>query len=163
MTCIEEKMLPTPNSVLPALPKREDKVSQVNSTQDRKSPRSVLEAKLSLLLRLVERVKALSNVSIKNVPYLTQSGMVVNVPGPFSLRSPALGSDQSSAAVPSSEHKGPVDDDGHDDAEDDAPDEEELGMPEIHEDDLIQPSGQLNREKFVVRNEFGHVRIQHIL
>jgi hypothetical protein len=134
---------------------------------------------------LVERIKGLKNVSVKNVPYLSSSGMVVSIPGPFSLvKDPSPSSIDSSTAVTTPEKNDVFDlqgfdsslprvseaeeDDFDDDTEeDDDFEEEEEEVPET-EEITDSSSSALARhhsdpEKFVVRNEFGHIRIQHLL
>jgi len=146
MTVIEEM------STL-AIPTRNDKIIEKKG-----SSRSIMELKLNLLMKLVEKIKGLPNVSVKNVPFLSRSGMIVNVPGPFSLHLPK--EDEPNAP------NVPPDEEDSDDGEDALEDDED--KPENNEDDDLDfpttplPS-HLDREKFVVRNEFGHVRMQHLL
>jgi hypothetical protein len=96
--------------------------------------------------------------------------MMVQVPGPFAICFPhsSKGSQQvnGAAAVPDDA------DEAVDDAPDDEEDEEEETNPEIDDDDddneeenerRFTSSPNFHQEKFVVRNEFGHIRLQHLL
>lgn len=96
-------------------------------------------------------MKGLENVSVKNVPYITPNGQIVPVPGPFAIE------------LPNSRTPTILDDD--EEPEDEAPDEEDENPENEDDDDANDPvfAGHLNRQKFVVRNEFGHVRIQNLL
>lgn len=94
---------------------------------------SQLEQQLMMLMNVVSRVKQLDHVSVKQVPFTTRNGDVVLIPGPWSLEMSTEGSPQHPSSVA-------------DDAED--------GCPRRR---------STSPDRFVVRNEFGHARLQQLL
>lgn len=84
----------------------------------------------------MSRIKQLENVSVKQIPFTTGNGDVVLIPGPWSLE------------VSTSTTR---------DASFDAEAEEEEDAPTIPRRDCPSP------DRFVVRNEFGHARLQQFL
>lgn len=92
-----------------------------------------LEQQLMMLMTIVSRIKQLENVSVKQIPFTTHNGDVVLIPGPWSL-----------------EVSTPVDT-----LFEDAEAEEEVTTAPRR--DCPSP------DRFVVRNEFGHARLQQFL
>jgi hypothetical protein len=81
----------------------------------------------------VSRIKQLEHVSVKQIPFTTRNGEVVLIPGPWSLEIST----------------NPVATTSTDDGE--------------TEDDLTPRRDCPSPDRFVVRNEFGHARLQQLL
>jgi hypothetical protein len=95
-------------------------------------------------------VKELPNVVVKQVPVMISSGDVVLVPGPWSLHTRSrTASAEADSAVPTGGEKRPSFDDDEDD--------------ESMRASSNANAAALNQDRFVVRNEFGHARLQPLL
>ena len=98
-------------------------------------------------------MKSLDHVSIKTIPYISKSGVIVEIPGPWTLRLSGVSTPDHATEIIDS-------DEAADEPADDDDDEDE----DIeHQEDFQHLLSQVDREKFVVRNEFGHVRLQPLL
>lgn len=122
------------------------------------SPKGQIDIRLALLMKLVERVKMLDQVSVRNIPYLSKSGVIVEIPGPWSIK-------LSGTSTPN--HEPSAQDNQQDDEEEEEDLEEVDDEDDLQEDEedpeILAALAQLDRKKFVVRNEFGHVRIKPLI
>lgn len=97
---------------------------------------SQLDQRLRLLMTLVSRVSQLPQVVVKQVPMMMPSGDLVLIPGPWSLE---MSSSRSSSLT----------------------DGDEKTVPALAGEEEEESSSK--RDRFVVRNEFGHARLHQLL
>lgn len=111
---------------------------------------SSVEKKLQLLMTIVQRVGELNNVIVKTIPYRTKSGDVFQVPGAWCI------SGKSSFAKEDDDEgdNTPATHSTTEDEEDDTDDESDFPLA---------GRSTSSSDRFVVRNEFGHARIQHFI
>jgi hypothetical protein len=111
--------------------------------QDDNSVLATAKRIIRLRMDLVSRVQQLPSVQVLKVPYLTNTGEYCELPGPFSI----ISEDGQGTEVMG-------------DDTDDVTESESV-------DDGITPTSSTRSihrpDRFVVRNEFGHVRIQPLL
>lgn len=140
-----------------------------------------VERLLNLRLELLGRVESLSHVSIAKVPYLTSAGDMISLPGPWSIEVPSIASTAVSViASPSNLEES---DEASDDIES-ISDCSEIPLTALDSSialvreqrssssattaSAVSISESLSPDssvvsRFVVRNEFGHVRIQPLI
>jgi hypothetical protein len=83
---------------------------------------------------LVEKIKSLENVRVKKIPFELDNGQVVYIPGPFSIVQ------RCSAQY-----------------------DEEEDEDDVEGEDSCSDSDSDSSRKFIVRTEFGHIRLQPFL
>jgi len=99
----------------------------------------------------------LKNVVVKTIPYRTKSGDVFQIPGAWCISSKPSSNnedDEEEVEVEGDGDKTPLSTTNHDEEEDDTDNESDFPHTTI---------GASGSDRFVVRNEFGHARIQHFI
>lgn len=110
-------------------------------------------------------------MEIKSIPYITNIGEIVSVPGPWSLRPPVIVDD--AIALDGAEDE-ESDEEEIEDDDDDLPHGMSVGngngiggLASLSRSQSITSANasmaSFSNDKFVVRNEFGHARIQPLL
>lgn len=94
----------------------------------------ILQDMLSYQMELVERFMSINNIELQSVPYISASGKSFSIPGPLGIRS-------------------------HGESYDDWSEGSTVSESEEEDDAVLSP----RRNRFVVRNEFAHIRVQPLL